>query len=114
MAPIVNGFAVVIVGCTVLTIGRYLWRGARRRGWRDRIGRLLSIAGYLETGMALFVLTRFILAAFRAGESNSHSVFIHGLLVSLGLSAPGVAMALVGLRMAKEEVLMTADVNASP
>src|SRR5262245_42053981 len=37
LGPAVNGFAVFVVGTTVLTIGRYLWRGARRRGWRDRL-----------------------------------------------------------------------------
>jgi hypothetical protein len=36
LEPLVDGFATFVIGCTVMTIGRYLWRGARRRGWRDR------------------------------------------------------------------------------
>ena len=46
--PFLDGFAVIVIGFTGLTVGRYLWRGARRRGWRDRLGRLLIIVGYLS------------------------------------------------------------------
>ena len=35
--PMLDGFAAFAIGTSVLTIGRYLWRGARRRGWRDRL-----------------------------------------------------------------------------
>jgi hypothetical protein len=40
-------------GMVVMTIGRYLWRGARRRGVKDRVGRLLIIGGYVLIGVAL-------------------------------------------------------------
>ncbi len=56
LRPLADGFAVSVIGCTVMTVGRYLWRGARRRGWRDRLGRLLIIVAYLDIGVALVIL----------------------------------------------------------
>jgi hypothetical protein len=111
LGPLVNGFAVVIVGCTVMTVGRYLWRGARRRGRRDRLGRLLIIAGYLDVGVALVVLTRFILAAM-GDDSDGTDIIIRGLLTCLAIALPGVLLALPGFRLAKEKPLMEAEVKA--
>lgn len=111
LEPLVNGFAVVIVGCTVLTVGRYLWHGARHRGRRDRLGRLLIVAGYLDVGIALVVLTRFILAAM-GDDSDGTDVIVRGLLTCLAIALPGVLLALPGLRLAKEKPLMEAEVEA--
>jgi hypothetical protein len=111
LKPLVDGFAVFVIGCTVMTVGRYLWRGARRRGWRDRLGRLLIIAGYLDIGAALVVLTRFILEAL-GDTSDGTGTIVHGLITVLVIAVPGVLLALPGLRLAREEPLMNADVRA--
>lgn len=39
-------------GFLVVTIGRIIWRGARRRGVKDRVGRLLMIIGWIGGNMA--------------------------------------------------------------
>ena len=109
--PFIDGFAVVVIGCTVLTVGRYLWRGARTRGWRDRVGRLLIIVGYLFVGAALVVLTRFIRAAI-ADDADGTDIIVRGLITCLLIALPGVALAMPALRMAKEEALMSAGVKA--
>jgi hypothetical protein len=111
LGPFIDGFAVVVIGCTVLTVGRYLWRGARTRGWRDRVGRLLIIVGYLFVGAALVVLTRFIREAMADGADGT-DIIVRGLITCLLIALPGVALAMPGLRMAKEEALMSAGVKA--
>jgi hypothetical protein len=109
--PFLDGFAVIVIGFTVLTIGRYLWRGRQLRGWRDRLGRLLIIVGYVVIAVAMVVLTRFILAAM--GDSDGRDIVFQGLLVCLAIAVPGVVLALVGLRLAKEVALMKAQARAT-
>lgn len=113
--PLMDGFAISAIGCTVMTIGRYLWRGARRRGWRDRLGRLLIILGYLTICMALVVLTRFVIEAATAldGTDIGMDVIVRGLLTCLAIGIPGAALTGSGFRLAKEEPLMTAEAGAS-
>jgi hypothetical protein len=114
LEPMMNGFVVAVVGCTVLTVGRYLWRGARRRGWRDRVGRSLIIAGYLVITAALYVLTRFVLEALAADDpGESGQIVFSGLLVCAAIMLPGVLLALPGFRLAKEKPLMKVEVKAS-
>jgi hypothetical protein len=105
--PFLDGFAVIVIGFTVMTIGRYLWRGRRRRGWRDRSGRLLIIVGYVAVAAAMVVLTRFIVSAM--GDSDGRNIVIRGLLVALAIALPGVLLATVGFRMAGEVALMKAE-----
>jgi hypothetical protein len=109
--PFLDGFAVIVIGFTVLTIGRYLWRGRRLRGFRDRLGRLLIIVGYIVVAVAMVVLTRFILDAM--GDSDGRNIVFQGLLVCLIIAVPGVILAMVGLRLAKEVALMQADAKAT-
>jgi hypothetical protein len=112
--PLMDGLAVSAIGCTVMTIGRYLWRGARRRGWRDRLGRLLIILGYLTICLALVVLTRFVIeAATDNGTDIGTDLIIRGLLTCLAIGIPGAALTGTGFRLAKEEPLMTAEAGAS-
>jgi hypothetical protein len=109
--PLMDGFAVFAIGCTVMTIGRYLWRGSRRRGWRDRLGRFLIIVGYLDICAAFVVLTRFVIEA--ATDFDGTDVIVRGLLTCLAILVPGAALTSAGFRLAKEEALMTAEANAS-
>jgi hypothetical protein len=114
LEPMVNGFAVVIIGCAVMTAGRYLWRGARRRGWRDRLGGSLIIAGYLVVATALCVLTRFVLAALAVDDAEeSGRVLLRRLIAYLAITVPGVVLTLPGFRLAREEPPMTAGVGVS-
>jgi hypothetical protein len=108
---LVDGFAVFVIGCTVMTVGRYLWRGARRRGWRDRLGRLLIIVGYLGIGVALVILTRFVLEAM-GNDSGGTDIIVRGLIIIVAIAVPGALLALPGFRLAKEEPLMEAEVKA--
>jgi hypothetical protein len=43
----------VIWGVIIFTIGCYIWRGARKRGWIDRSGRILISIGYLVIGFGM-------------------------------------------------------------
>src|SRR5262249_52966836 len=61
--PTTDAFDVCMIGTTVMTIGRYMRRGARRRGWRDRLGRLFLIITCLGLGAGVVLLTRSLLAA---------------------------------------------------
>jgi hypothetical protein len=112
MESMVNGGAVAIAGLTVMTIGRYIWRGARRRGWRDRLGRLLIIVGYLLVGGALVVLTRFVLQAF-GSDGDSTPTVMTGFVITALIALVGTMLILPGLRMTNEKVLMTASASAS-
>jgi hypothetical protein len=112
MEPLVNGGAAAMAGLTVMTIGRYWWRGARRRGWRDRLGRLLITIGYLIIGTALVVLTRFVLEAFGSSGDSSGTI-LTGLVVTTVLAIVGTTFVIPGLRMTKEQVLMTASASGS-
>ncbi|MFC4910131.1 hypothetical protein [Actinomadura gamaensis] len=113
LEPLVDGFTALVIGCTIMTAGRYLWRGARRRGWRDRLGRLMVIFGYADVAVALYVLSRFILRALdQGGQETSGQTVIHGLIACALVALPGVVLALPGLRMAKEDPLMKASVKA--
>ena len=113
--PLMDGFAVFAIGCTVMTIGRYLWRGARRRDWRDRLGRLLIILGYLDICVAFAVLTRFVIEAATQfdGTDLGTDMIIRGLLTCLAILVPGAVLTAAGFRLAKEEPLMTAEAGAS-
>jgi hypothetical protein len=113
--PLMSGFAVFTIGCTVMTIGRYLWRGARRRGWRDRLGRFLIILGYLDICAAFVVLTQFIIAAATDFDGNDAgtNVIVRGLLICLAILVPGALLTGSGFRLAKEQPLMTAEVKAT-
>lgn len=111
LQPLFDGFATCAIGTTIMTVGRYLWRGARRRGWRDRLGRLLLIVAYLIIGADLVMLTRFILAA--AGEADGRETMFRGLVTFALIAIPASLLAITGLRLANEKVLMTAEANAT-
>jgi hypothetical protein len=112
LQPLFDGFATFAIGTTVLTVGRYLWRGARRRGWRDRLGRLLLIIGYLTIGADMVLLTRFALAAMGEFDGGGETM-IRGMIIFALVAIPAAALVTIGLRLAKEEPLMEASAEAS-
>ena len=94
-----------------MTVGRYLWRGARRRGWRDRLGRLFLVITVLAVGTGMVVLTRLIVAAMDESDGTA-SRFLRGLVVFALIAIPASLLGSVGLRLADEKVLMTASAKA--
>jgi hypothetical protein len=113
MEPLLDGFAAFAVGTSVMTVGRYLWRGARRRGWRDRLGRLFLIIMCLGLGAGMVVLTRFVLAALDdfPGSLGTGTV-VRGMVMFALIVIPAALLGMVGLRLANEKVLMTAEAKA--
>ncbi len=110
---ITSAFAQVCWGLFVFTIGRYLWRGARGRGWKDRVGRLLIIAGLLVVGFAVQTLLSGMPELMRPNSADDSQALL-ALMIRFGLiGIPGSLIAMVGVKMAKEEVLITASANAS-
>jgi hypothetical protein len=109
--PMFDGFAAIVIGFTGLTIGRYLWRGARRRGWRDRLGRFLIIVGYIAVAVAFVVLTRYIIDAM--GDPEGRTIVVRGLLVFLAIALPAVLLMLPGFRLAREVALMKAEAKVA-
>lgn len=107
---IADGTALVSWGCIVLTEGRYLWRAARRRGWRDRLGRVLTIVGYLMLGygidQALHVGVH-LWGADSPAEGQRVALEFAITFGAYGLLA--VLFVLPGLKLANEKILLKAS-----
>jgi hypothetical protein len=110
---IADGMGLAFWGIIVFTIGRYLWRGARRRGARDRFGRILIIVGYvlLGVGLDLGVHEAVGLWDSEIGDGAQAVVVRTAVLVAIW-AIPGAILAAIGFRMASERALTTAEVNA--
>ncbi len=100
----------VAQGGVIMTIGRYIFRGARRRGARDRFGRLLIIAGHILVGIA-FTEAVPIIGRLRLSTSQGQAESIsNDFIITFACWAlPGAILALIGTRMAHEEQLMDAS-----
>lgn len=109
--PLFDGFAAVAIGTTVLTVGRYLWRGARRRGWRDRLGRGFLVVTSVTIGADLVLLTRFALAAMDEPGGDGKTL-LRGMVIFALIAVPASLLGMAGLRLAREEILMEADATA--
>jgi hypothetical protein len=102
--------ALAFWGIIVFTIGRYFWRGARRRGLRDRFGRLLIIGGYLLLGVGLDVGVHAAVKLWSAGDGGSlQAAAIHAVLVFAIWALPAAVLAAVGFKLADEKALATAE-----
>ena len=110
---IADGMAVVFWGIIVLTIGRYFWRGARKRGARDRFGRLLIIGGYVLLGIALDRGVHTAVGLWSArSEESLQAVGLNTLFVMLLWGIPAAVLAAIGFKLANEKALATAEVKA--
>lgn len=99
-------------GVITLTIGRYFWRGARKRGARDRFGRLLIICGYLLLGVALDRGVHTAVGLMSA--SSEASVETGGLTILLAVllwAVPAAVLAMIGFKLAGEKPLAKAEVS---
>jgi hypothetical protein len=109
---VADRMAVAFWGIIVFTIGRYFWRGARKRGGRDRFGRLLIIAGYLLLGAGLDGGVHSAVGLWSASEDTAQSVVVETLVTICVWGIPGAVLAAIGFKLADEKALATAEVNA--
>jgi hypothetical protein len=110
--PLADAISTVIWGAVILVNGVYLWRAARRRGLRDRVGRVLIIGGYLLLGVALTetIHVALLLSETRA-TGQADGVTDAALLTFLGYGIPAAFVVFIGTKLADEKILMTAEVN---
>jgi hypothetical protein len=109
---IADGVALAFWGIIVLTIGRYFWRGALKRGLRDRAGRLLIISGYVLLGVALDTDVHSAVGIWSTRTAESlQSAGVHTLLMVALWGIPAAILAKIGFKLASEKALATAEVN---
>lgn len=107
-----DGAALAFWGIIAFTIGRYFWRGARKRGWRDRLGRLLIIGGYVLLGVALDAGVHSAVDLWSARtEASGGSAVVRTLIMFALWALPAAIVAGIGFKLAKEEPLATAEMN---
>ncbi|ABW12525.1 hypothetical protein Franean1_3114 [Parafrankia sp. EAN1pec] len=110
---IADGMALAFWGVIVFTIGRYFWRGARKRGARDRFGRLLIIAGYVLLGVGLDAGVHEAVGLWSSQTADSgQSVVLRTVFLVAIWGVPGAVLAAIGFKLANEKALATAEVNA--
>jgi len=111
---IADGMALAFWGVITLTVGRYFWRGARRRGVRDRVGRLLIIVGYVLLGIALDQGTHSMVGLWDATTEEAGRGAVVDTLITVALwGVPAAIVAAIGFKLANEKALATAEVKAS-
>ncbi len=109
---IADGMALAFWGIIVFTIGRYFWRGARKRGLRDRLGRLFIISGYALLGVALDTGVHSAVGLWSARtEESLQSAGVHILLTVALWSIPAAILGAIGFKLASEKALATAKVS---
>lgn len=108
-----DGAALAFWGIIVFTIGRYFWRGSRTRGPRDRFGRLLIVCAYVLLGIGLDAGVHSAVDLWNARtEESMQSVVVDTVLTVLVWGVPASVLGMIGIKLADEEVLATAEVNA--
>jgi hypothetical protein len=110
---VADGMAVAFWGVIVFTIGRYFWRGARKRGIRDRFGRLLIIVAYVLLGFGLDtgVHNAVGLWSSRSGDS-AQSLLVHTLVTFLLWGVAASIVGTIGIKLANEKILAKASMKA--
>lgn len=103
-----DGTGAVVWGAVILTIGAYIWRGAKRRGVVDRGGRLAIIVGYLLLGVALSQAIEVGTGIFTPPtDPDAIDPGDRALVTFLAWGAPGAAIVRIGTWLAKEKILLT-------
>jgi hypothetical protein len=104
----------VIWGVMILTIGCYIWRAARRRGWKDRSGRVLISAGYL---IIAYGMSQAVHAAVKiwavSSEEGQQRVAVEVGSYFLGFGFVGALLVWLGVKMADEIIITTVEGNYS-
>jgi hypothetical protein len=114
-AALASGAAKVFWGMFVLTMGRIVWRGARRRGGKDRAGRLLMILGCGLMGFAVQGLLSGVPELLHSTtEAHARASLIAAYIPYVVLGIPAAIVALIGSKMAKEtKPLITVSAKAN-
>jgi Ca2+/Na+ antiporter len=103
-SALADGAAAVFWGFFVITMGRILWRGARRRGAKDRFGRLLMIIAMVIMGYALQSLLAGAPELWRSTtEDQARSSLIAAYLPYVLLGIPAVVVGTIGGKLANEK-----------
>lgn len=101
-------------GVVILTNGAYIVRGARRRGARDRLGRVVIIIGYVLLGVALSQGIHSAVGLWAADLPEAQDdVMIRTMALFLVWGVPAALLVYVGTRMADERIILTANVEAN-
>lgn len=106
----------VVWGTVIVTVGAYLWRAGRRRGFHDRAGRVLIIVGYVLIGIALNESAHLMAGIWTVTTEAENQALTASITATfLGWGVPGAALVFVGCspRLADEEILMKANVSTS-
>ncbi|CUR55842.1 membrane hypothetical protein [metagenome] len=104
-----DAVSTVTWGVVILVNGVYIWRGARRRGARDRLGRLLILGGYLLLGVALSGAVHEGTMPLSASEVQTDDNSTNSaMLPYLAWGVPAAFLVWVGVKLAHERILMTA------
>jgi hypothetical protein len=89
-----------------------VWRGARKRGLRDRFGRFLIISGYALLGVALDTGVHSAVGLWSARtEESLQSTGVHILLTVALWGIPAAILGRIGFKLASEKALATAEVS---
>jgi hypothetical protein len=93
----------VIWGFVIFTIGCYIWRGARRRGWQDRSGRILLSIGYLVIGFGMSKAAHASVKIWQvSSEKGMERVALEAGLYFVGYGFIGALLVWIGVKMAHE------------
>ncbi|TCC32839.1 hypothetical protein [Kribbella speibonae] len=106
---IADAAGAVVWGAMILTIGAYIWRGAKRRGARDRGGRLLIVAGYVLVAVALSEAIDVGTGIWNPPtDPDALDPDDEALVTFLAWGAPGAALVHIGAGLAHEKILAKA------
>jgi hypothetical protein len=99
----------VIWGIMILTIGCYVWRAARRRGWKDRLGRVIISVGYLLLAFGMSQAVHSSVKLWSASSEKARDdVALEVGMYFLGFGFVAALLIWVGVKMANEIIITTA------
>ncbi|HEY8373742.1 MAG TPA: hypothetical protein VIL00_13450 [Pseudonocardiaceae bacterium] len=98
----------VMAGVWGLTTGQYVYRAAGRRGWRDRLGRVLIVTGYtVLLGGAAHVVREVSTLLTTLPEQGAEMSSVTNLLITaLLVLALTSALVVPGMRLAGERAVL--------
>jgi hypothetical protein len=101
-----DAVSLVIWGIMIFTIGSYIWRAARRRGWKDRLGRILISIGYLVIGYGMSNAVHAVMKLSQvSSEEGVQRVALDAGLYFLGFGFIGALLVWIGVKMADEIII---------
>lgn len=102
--------SLVIWGVVIFTIGCYIFRAARRRGWKDRSGRILISIGYLVIAFGMSKATHAAVKMWHvSSEKGMQRVALEAGQYFLGFGFIGALLVWIGVKMADEIIILRAE-----